>query len=218
MIRPCLFVRRNRKSGNSSGIAGQQIPGAYPLVQGQQPLQDSAGWCSCFGGARNRVPRGGSQQAYQPTSINLIVDPSFFATNTSQKALTSDERIEDRRRRRRKENKRKRRDRTSRPEGKRRASNESDLETDLLSSSSSFSSLSDSDIERNHSYSSSNPRSFSSILSHVALEERWLAARKQVKWNATVDVSLGALWGGVGVWAIGFNGKHCPMGGFEGYW
>ncbi|GAA5961443.1 hypothetical protein JCM3765_003582 [Sporobolomyces pararoseus] len=217
VLRPCLFASRLRKAANSSENALQRFSGSYPLVQGHQSIHESSNWCSCLGGGRSRVPRGGSQQAYQPTSINLIVDPSWFSQQTKSQTIVPRGQVEERQRRRRKANRRKRRQRTSRAEKQQRAAKDSDVETDLLSSSSSISSLSDSDIEVDTSYSSTNPRSFSSILSHVALEERWLAARKQVKWNATVDFLTGTLWGGVGVWAIGFNGKKCPMGGFEGY-
>lgn len=217
VLRPCLFARRSRNLQQASHEPRSHLTGTYPFLQPNQRPIESSSWCPCFGDGRIRVPRGGgSKQAYQPTSINFIVDPSLFAQQVDQ-SRRSDGKEKRRRRRNRREAHRRKQKRTAR-----REEIGSDAETDLLpSSSSSISSLSDgSDSERDTTRpSSTNPRSFSSILANgLALEERWLAARKQVKWNATVDFTLGTAWGGIGVWAIGFNGSNCPPGGFEGYW
>ncbi|GAA5912767.1 uncharacterized protein JCM6883_006227 [Sporobolomyces salmoneus] len=196
LIQPCLFRRRSHTKSN--------LP---PSISPQAPVQTS-NCCSGFGSGKNRIPRG---QVVSP-SINLMIDPSLLAQHNER--LTSERRDVDRheKRRRRKEKRRKQK-KAARQRERRQREGESDLETDLLSSSSSFFTEDSSDSEAD----AANPRSFASILSHVALEENWLAARKQVKWNAVWDFSLGAIWGGLGVWAIGFNGEKCPIGGFEGY-
>jgi len=188
------------------------MPGTFPLYQQQHP--SSSSWCDCFGGGgdnRNRTPRG-NHQAYQPTSINLIMDPSLFPQQLQPR--TSSEHQERDRRQRRRQKRRKRR-----KAAQQRQSADRDVETDLLSSSSSTLSLSSasSSEEEDPSHTSTNPRSFSSILAHVNLEERWKVARKQVKWNATFDCIFGFIWGGGGIWAIGW-GEKCPVNEFEGYW
>lgn len=220
VLRPCLFARRARKAVDTGPGSHARVPGTFSLLQAQQQQVQSSGWCSCLGQGRNRVPRhGGSAQGYQPTSINLIVDPSLFPHLSSSARDRDDRERETASRRRRRKEKRQRRKKAARQRERERlgAVAGSDVDTDLLSSSPSSEASWSTDSDE-PGPNATNPQSFSSILSHVALETRWLAARKSVKWNVFADALLGTIWGGVGVWAIGFNGKRCPSGSFEGWW
>lgn len=53
------------------------------------------------------------------------------------------------------------------------------------------------------------------VFEGLALEQTWMAARKELKWTAAFDSVGLVLWGVVFVWTL-LSGT-CPPGGFEGY-
>ncbi|GAA5926162.1 uncharacterized protein JCM15063_000202 [Sporobolomyces koalae] len=210
VIQPCLHLQRSKRPLSQEESAS--MAALHPLSMHSSGPQPNSS--SCFGccKTRTRAPRHYQENQYQPTSVNVIVDPALFAAQYREQHQGYRGSIAERERRRRKQQKRRKR---KKARASRLAADGNSVETDLLSSSSTLSSLS-SDSEVEQSVSSSNPRSFSSILSHVNLEQRWLVARKQVKWNAFIDLAFAVLWGAIGFYAIGFGAK-CPPGSFAGY-
>ncbi|GAA6024803.1 hypothetical protein JCM11491_005611 [Sporobolomyces phaffii] len=237
VVRPCVFARRRRalRRGGDESIddwrhgRGRIYPLAYPPT-----VHSGGGWCDCFGGrggGRNRVSRGAPPPPH--SSINLVIDPSLFVQGPPPEPRTGRDRERSRRKQREKKRRRRRRaaerkTRTDEQKAKRRRTRDSDFddETDLGPRSSSSSSSSEADDESVSCLSSddderddvsvTHPRSFTSILAHVHLEERWRAARGRVKLDAGVDFVLGLVWGATGAYAVAV-GTKCPVGTFGGF-
>ncbi|GAA6013561.1 hypothetical protein JCM10207_004775 [Rhodosporidiobolus poonsookiae] len=212
-IRPAIFGRR----AASAAQAPHGAAGVFPLAMPGPPPKK--GW-GCCGGGRNRAPRG-AQGRYQPpggpTTVNLVVDPAFFPALTGHPSRNTD--AEDRRRKA-KERKRRRR-RKRRREREEKAAGDDDGASLVSSSSlSSLSSLSSDDTDASDAWSATPPPSSrpqrKGILSHLALEAQWAAARAWAKRLAAADAAMGTVWAAVGVWAVGWAGR-CEPGEGEGF-
>ncbi|GAA6061003.1 hypothetical protein JCM10212_001059 [Sporobolomyces blumeae] len=243
LVRPAVHLRRTGRTDDRLGPPNSPFAGfASGFEQtgtrsGASPYgHGGGGGGGCCGTSRARVPRGlvdARQHAYQPTSINVFVDPSMFPlARRSAEGIGSDSEFMERSKRRRKrEKKRRRKEREQRRHGRqvdgaRTSGNNTDDDDDDLATSSpasstdslssSSSSPSPSRSGRTASTSPHNPRSFSSILSHVALETACLEARKRTKQVALVDFLTGAVWVGVSVWTIGWS-ETCKPATFDGF-
>ncbi|BGP50458.1 hypothetical protein JCM10450v2_006377 [Rhodotorula kratochvilovae] len=212
-VRPCLVRRRAQEAPGGQGGMGMGM-GVYPLLQPQPQQQGGGG--GFFGGGG-----GGQKGKYAPPgagmSVNLVVDPRFlpgFALGAGAGAAEGGE-VAQRRREKRRRKKKRREERRRRRAVAARGAGAADEE------SSSSSSLSSSDGDERDppdawtaATSSPNPRH--ALLSHLSHESAWRSARAWAARVLALDGAACALWGGVGIWAIGWAGK-CPPGGGKGF-
>lgn len=163
-----------------------------PLIGGNQQQQQLGGpggdWCCCGGGRKKN-----SEAAKGGQTVNLLVDPSLFAQFRQQQKSQ----------------------RPKKPKRRRKPTPEKDGNDSSSSSSTTSTSSDSSDAWSTTSDPTHNPRK--GILSAIALEGRWKAARSWMKKLAWIDLAMALVWLGVGGWAIGWEGS-CPPGTGEGWW
>ncbi|GAA6029069.1 hypothetical protein JCM8097_001578 [Rhodosporidiobolus ruineniae] len=221
VVRPAMYRRRTR----AGGMAGQGGGGmVVPLVQGAPGGggggRNGGGWTCCGSRRRSRVPRGAPGQGQ--TTVNLVVDPAVLAGLTGGGAGGAAEeearRKRERERREKKDRRRRRRRRKERPARRRGGGEEGEegeeSDSSLVSSSSSscsssLSSAPDAAAARDRLSTLLPQRLAASRTFHLA--RRWLL---KVVW---AEAAAGVVWAAESVWAIGWGGGKCPVGGFEGY-
>ncbi|BGP18638.1 hypothetical protein JCM10213v2_006704 [Rhodosporidiobolus nylandii] len=175
VIRPYRFKKRS-SAADAAGVGGFPSGGGMlvPILPGKA-LPSGGGGCCGFGRSKQRVPRGGTYQPSGPMAVNLVVDPSLFAALSPAPAARQRPSEEEERKQRGGRRKREKRRRARAREREKAARDEEGLVSSSSELDSSDFSSSSSDAWSDTADPATQRKG---ILSHLASEQAWLAARK----------------------------------------
>lgn len=215
IFRPCSTRSRLRSAKADSARPQSMI---IPLLQGGSKYEEGAG-CCCFASKRKPASNYGNGRSFagQQAPINLVIDPTLFASmNSRREPMLTD--YDGRAAREKRKRRKKRKERLQREEGEARDPSTrlpsiDDDDSDFSGSSTSSDAWSDSRHPTSRRWDVGHRKG---ILSAVHLTQAWKLARHNLRLVMAIDTLLLLLWSGASGWAIVF-GRSCKPGSFDGW-